>query len=79
MDWIRVADLSIRMDSASLGDADGEALLLETVERGHIAAVLRQADWHQGRAAALLGISAKTLYRKIREYGFERPHTSAAE
>ena len=30
--------------------------------------------WHQGRAAASLGISSKTLYRKIREYGFVRPN-----
>jgi transcriptional regulator of acetoin/glycerol metabolism len=35
--------------------------------------VLNRANWHQGRAAAQLGISSKTLYRKIREYGFVRP------
>jgi DNA-binding NtrC family response regulator len=46
---------------------------LEELERRHIESVLRQASWHQGRAAQLLGISTKTLYRKIREYGFERP------
>ena len=46
---------------------------LQEVERRHIAAVLQRAGWHQGKAAGLLGISAKTLYRKIREYGFERP------
>jgi two-component system response regulator AtoC len=46
---------------------------LQEVERRHIAAVLQRTSWHQGKAAGLLGISAKTLYRKIREYGFERP------
>lgn len=46
---------------------------LDAVERRHIAEVLEQTRWHQGRAAELLGISAKTLYRKIREYGFTRP------
>ncbi|HXY30349.1 MAG TPA: sigma-54 dependent transcriptional regulator [Gemmatimonadaceae bacterium] len=46
---------------------------LEQVERNHIEAVLRHVKWHQGRAAAVLGISPKTLYRKIREYGFRRP------
>jgi DNA-binding NtrC family response regulator len=46
---------------------------LEDVERRHIEAVLRQTQWHRGRAAALLGISSKTLYRKIREYGFTPP------
>lgn len=78
-DWIRVADLSTSMSKASMSEAEGNALSLETMERTHIADVLRQADWHQGRAAAMLGISAKTLYRKIREYGFARPHTTVAE
>jgi DNA-binding NtrC family response regulator len=52
---------------------DGAPLSLHEVERRHIAAVLQRTNWHQGNAARLLGISAKTLYRKIREYGFERP------
>ncbi|MFL5580732.1 MAG: helix-turn-helix domain-containing protein [Gemmatimonadaceae bacterium] len=43
------------------------------LERRHIEQVLRDTHWHQGRAASILGISSKTLYRKIREYGFERP------
>ena len=48
-------------------------LSLADVERRHIEGVLRQANWHQGKAATMLGISTKTLYRKIREYGFSRP------
>ena len=46
---------------------------LEELERRHIAGVLDLTNWHQGRAADMLGISPKTLYRKIREYGFMRP------
>ena len=49
------------------------SLPLEQVERDHIEAVLAQEGWHQGRAADVLGISPKTLYRKIRQYGFQRP------
>jgi DNA-binding NtrC family response regulator len=59
-------------------DAEERSLSLAEVERRHIAAVLQRANWHQGRAAAQLGISAKTLYRKIREYGFERPSAQAS-
>ena len=44
-----------------------------SLERAHIGRVLQWAAWHQGRAASILGISSKTLYRKIREYGIERP------
>ena len=58
-----------------LGYATAEfgELTLEELERRHIEAVLHQANWHQGKAATVLGISSKTLYRKIREYGFVRP------
>ena len=51
----------------------GTPMRLADLERRHIEAVLRQTNWHRGRAATLLGISNKTLYRKIREYGFTPP------
>ncbi len=54
------------------GRSASEVSLAE-LERRHIEAVLVQTNWHQGRAATVLGISSKTLYRKIREYGFKRP------
>ncbi|MFN2566597.1 MAG: sigma-54-dependent transcriptional regulator [Gemmatimonadaceae bacterium] len=53
--------------------ANGASLTLAELERRHIEAVLTHTNWHQGRAAVALGISSKTLYRKIREYGFRRP------
>lgn len=52
---------------------EGTLLDLAGLERRHIAYVLEHTGWHQGKAAVLLGISPKTLYRKIREYGFRRP------
>ncbi len=42
---------------------------LERVERQHIVATLRQVGGHRGKAAALLAIDPKTLYRKILGYG----------
>jgi DNA-binding NtrC family response regulator len=48
-------------------------LTLAEVERRHISATLERTGWHQGRAADALGISVKTLYRKIRAYGLQRP------
>ncbi len=48
-------------------------LTLAEMERRHIAAALERTGWHQGRAAGELGISVKTLYRKIRVYGLQRP------
>ncbi len=42
---------------------------LEEMERQHIIAILRQVGGHRAKAAALLGIDPKTLYRKILSYG----------
>jgi two-component system, NtrC family, response regulator AtoC len=73
---IDAADL--RLLQPSPGSASEERInpvSLAELERRHIEGVLRYSNWHQGRAASLLGISSKTLYRKIREYGFQRPHT----
>jgi two-component system NtrC family response regulator len=72
---IRAGDLPLlppAASSASAAAAPTASLSLEELERRHIEGVLRDTNWHQGRAAALLGISTKTLYRKIREYGFQK-------
>ncbi len=44
---------------------------LEDLERDYIRAVLRGTKGHQIRAAAILGIDRRTLYRKIRRYGIK--------
>src|SRR4029077_13142412 len=41
---------------------------LEGMERQHIVATLRQVGGHRGKAAALLEMEPKTLYRKILTY-----------
>ncbi len=41
---------------------------LEDLERDYIQAILRRTKGHQIRAAAILGIDRRTLYRKIRRY-----------
>ena len=77
---VRATDLPLRAPGATLAAAavgmPGAGSLTTTLlelERRHIESVLTQTNWHQGRAAAALGISSKTLYRKIREFGFTRP------
>ena len=44
---------------------------LEAMERQHIVATLRQVGGHRGKAAALLAIDPKTLYRKLLAYGIK--------
>ena len=70
---VALIDLALPGTAAGLSPLPQAPLSLDEVERRHIGTVLQKAGWHQGRAARLLGISAKTLYRKIREYGFQRP------
>jgi len=71
---IRAIDLALGTGMPVASRAAADALTsLEEMERRHIDVVLKQVNWHQGRAADVLGISPKTLYRKIREYGISRP------
>lgn len=74
---IEASDLPLGVDVGAAARATPTQLLsLGELERRHIESVLQRTAWHQGRAAELLGISPKTLYRKIREFGFRRPDRS---
>jgi DNA-binding NtrC family response regulator len=71
---IRAAELPLQLPGG--GGATPWAsppVSLAELERRHIESVLHNTNWHQGKAASALGISSKTLYRKIREYNFRRP------
>jgi DNA-binding NtrC family response regulator len=71
---IRASDLPLHLPAAGAPERGAApAISLAELERRHIESVLHETSWHQGRAASALGISSKTLYRKIREYGFRRP------
>ena len=47
---------------------DSAPATLGQLERQHILRVLEESGGNRERAAAILGISARTLYRKLREY-----------
>lgn len=49
--------------------AVAEQWTLEQLERHYILRTLEQTGGNQSRAAAVLGIDRRTLYRKLREYG----------
>jgi DNA-binding NtrC family response regulator len=54
--------------TAALTPAGSSGASLEAMERQHIVNTLRQVGGHRGKAAALLEIDPKTLYRKILAY-----------
>jgi DNA-binding NtrC family response regulator len=74
-DLIRPADLPEELRQAvgasRLDAGQPSGLALADVERRHIARVLAEVDGHRARAAQLLGISERNLYRKIQEHHLE--------
>jgi len=42
---------------------------VDAFEKEHIIKTLTQTQWNRGKAAARLGISRKTLFRKMRTFG----------
>lgn len=74
-DTITAKDLPVpvgRVERRAQANGTGVLRPLADLERDHIRFVLERMNWHQGRAAAILGISSKTLYRKIRAFGLDR-------
>ena len=80
-DLIRPGDLPIELRQATGSGLEGDAgiLALADVERLHIVRVLEQVGGHRARAALLLGISERNLYRRIREYQLEQYVTATGD
>jgi DNA-binding NtrC family response regulator len=75
---IRASDLGASLTGEAAGHpaASGvglPSLELETLERMAIEQALDRSGWHQGKAAELLGLSARTLHRKLKTLGLRRP------
>ncbi|MCL2340666.1 MAG: sigma-54 dependent transcriptional regulator [Proteobacteria bacterium] len=65
----RFSPLGTRAGGASL--PPDASLLLDDVERGHIARVLAMFGGNKQKAAKALGIARKTLYRRLKAMGLE--------
>lgn len=55
--------------SRNVLDAVPELVSLEEVERLHIERVLKAVDGNKSKAADILGVDRRTLYRKVERYG----------
>jgi DNA-binding NtrC family response regulator len=69
---LRAEDLPARIREAGravalVSDASHRQLSLKDLERAYIAEVLRQTGGNKSRAAEILGLDRKTLYRKLEE------------
>ena len=75
---IRAADLGSSLTTANVPPRPDSgpslpSLDLGALEQMAIERALERTKWHQGLAAELLGISVRTLHRKIRGLGLARP------
>ncbi len=68
-----IADGVANSESAREGGGGLPSLNLEELERIAVEEALTRTSWHQGQAAELLGLSPRTLHRKIRAFGLRRP------
>lgn len=60
------------MHKESRGDADPEALLtLDEVEKRHLSRVLKETRGNKVKAAKILGIDRRTLYRMAERFGLD--------
>jgi DNA-binding NtrC family response regulator len=59
---------SVATSPAAAAAPQRSPITLEELEREHILRVLNESNGNRERAAAILGISSRTLYRKLREY-----------
>jgi DNA-binding NtrC family response regulator len=65
--FIQPYDLSVDL----MADAKGSGRRLEDVEKEHILRVLKEVGGQKGKAAEILGVDPKTLYRKLLSYGVD--------
>ncbi len=65
-DVIDVNDLPERLRKAEISGSGEELVPLEEVERKYITKVLKETGGNRTKAAKILGIDRKTLYRKVR-------------
>ncbi len=76
---LSVEDLPARIRDASgqtsaiLAAAKSKRLTLDELEREYILEILREAGGNKSRAAEILGLDRKTLYRKLDEYRENNP------
>ena len=74
-DYISDQEISEQIEKSSgarqRSSSYGDDLTLEEVERQHITHILEKTSGNKGNAASILGLSRRSLYRKIAKLGIE--------
>lgn len=69
---IELRTQTVEIKAPTNGEPATSGSSLEELKKRQILKVLEQTGWHQGKAAEMLGISASTLYRQLKQYGLTR-------
>ncbi|MGB0848962.1 MAG: sigma-54-dependent transcriptional regulator [Thiolinea sp.] len=64
-----LTDTPLRRNSHETEETVADCILLEDIERQHILKILQQQDGNKSAAARLLGVSRKTMERKLKAWG----------
>jgi len=65
--------LNVRLEPTfRSSEEDARLVTHEEVERRYILRVVRECNAHRHKAASILGISERNLYRKLKELGVPR-------
>ena len=72
-DKIRIEDLPASF--IDMEKAQSEYNIMEETEKMLILRMLKQSDYNKRKTAALLEISRKTLYNKLKKYGISLTET----
>jgi two-component system response regulator HydG len=77
--YLQVDDLPRRLRAPdSKRDVPDAIQSLPGLERQHILRTLDRVGWNRKRAAELLQISTTTLWRRLKEFGVDAPHSAAS-
>lgn len=71
-DELTAEDTMLEFYTVEKADYDFSCMSLKDLEKLHIKNVLGECLWNQKKAAGILGIGYNTLWRKIKEYKFEK-------
>jgi DNA-binding NtrC family response regulator len=66
------AAIEIHPDAAAATDIDDDSDRLDDLQRAHIVAVLERERGNKAKAARILGIHRRKLYRLLERYGIGR-------
>ncbi len=71
--WVELSDFPEKISATEpvkvVAANDPTNPTLESIEKAYIHFVLSQTDGRKAKAAKILGIGARTLYRKLKDYG----------